>query len=80
MSRRLIEQIEQLKMRKGPAVGMATLCAAVGKSERTLQRWFKYGVPTAHDAYRLALACECTDREAQALARECFPLAKRRTA
>lgn len=72
MSKKLLEQIRLLEMERGME-GRAALCAAVGKSERTLLRWLKVGVPTAHDAYRLALACRCTPEEARALASECFP-------
>lgn len=51
-------------------VGKAQLCDAVGKSELTLDRWRKNGVPDAHDAFKLALACGCEEQEALRLARE----------
>lgn len=51
-------------------VGKAQLCEAVGKSERTLDRWMESGIPNAHDAFKLALACGCEEQEALRLARE----------
>lgn len=50
--------------------GKARLCEAVGKSENTLNRWLKDGVPDAHDAFKLALACGIEEKEALRIARE----------
>jgi hypothetical protein len=72
MSSRLRKIIETLTVEKGPAAKVE-LCQAVDRSERTLDRWLKDGVPTAHDAYRLALACGRTKEEALAIAAEECP-------
>lgn len=50
--------------------GKAQLCKAVKKSEITFDRWMKNGIPDAHDAFKLALACGCEEQEALRLARE----------
>lgn len=72
MSSRLRKKIETLMVKKGPA-GKVELCQAIDRSERTLDRWLKDGVPTAHEAYRLAVACGCTDEEALQIASEECP-------
>lgn len=51
-------------------VGMARLCDAVDKSEKTLGRWIKDGIPDPHDAFKLALACGCEEKKALRMARE----------
>ncbi len=51
-------------------VGKAQLCDAVGKSEKTLDRWMESRIPDAHDAFKLALACGCEENKALRLARE----------
>lgn len=50
--------------------GKAQLCIAVRKSENTLNRWLRTGVPNPQDAYKLALACGYNEKEALRLARE----------
>jgi len=50
--------------------GKAQLCVAVGKSENTFNRWLKEGIPTAYDAFKIALACGLEEPEALRLARE----------
>lgn len=50
--------------------GRERVCKAVGKTRRTLDRWQKDGIPDPHDAYKLALACGCSEKEALRLARE----------
>jgi hypothetical protein len=63
-----MKRIDQMMTEKGAPVVMAALTKAVNKSDRTVRRWFKKGVPTSHDAYLLALACGCSEQEALALA------------
>ena len=41
-----------------------------GKSERTLLRWMKQGVPSPEQAFKLARACGCSEKEALALAEQ----------
>lgn len=76
MSRSLAQQIDDFLVKNGPA-GKAELCRSVAKSERTLDRWIKEGVPTSHDAYKLAKAIKCTDEEALKLAKQCTSEASR---
>lgn len=79
MSSRLRKTIETLLVKKGPAAKVG-LCEAIERSEQTLNRWLRDGVPTAHEAYKLALACGCTDEEALALAAEECPSEEAREA
>lgn len=53
--------------------GKALLAIAVGVDQSTLSRWLKNGVPTAHAALYLALACGCGPDEALQLAKEECP-------
>lgn len=50
--------------------GRKHVCKVVGKSRRTLDRWLKDGIPDRHDAFKLALACGCEEKEALRLARD----------
>ncbi len=72
MDSRLGNIVQQFLVREG-AGGKAQLCLAVKKSEQTLVRWIKSGVPTQHDAYRIALACGCSDEEALSISQEECP-------
>jgi hypothetical protein len=69
MSKRIRDIVEQHITKHG-RVGKAQLCDAVEKSEKTLDRWMSQGIPKAHDAYKLALACGCSEKDALRLARE----------
>ena len=69
MSKRIKDIVEQYITKHGRA-GKARLCGAVEKSENTLNRWMKDGIPTAHDAFNLALACGVEEHEALRIARE----------
>jgi hypothetical protein len=79
MSRSLLKWVDEFLRREGPG-SKGVLCRAIGRSERTLDRWLKNGVPTAHDVYKLAVTCGCSDEEALEISRECFPEAARETA
>lgn len=61
--------VEKHLVKTGP-VGRAQVCVDIGKSDRTLGRWLEQGIPTAHHAYKLALACGCSEKEALRMARE----------
>lgn len=67
MSERLRELAKQHIVKNG-RVGKAQLCDAVGKSERTLDRWLENGVPNDHYAFKLAKALGCSDSEALRMA------------
>jgi transcriptional regulator with XRE-family HTH domain len=69
MTQRIRTLLEQHLAKHGRA-GKAQLCQVVEKSENTLNRWLRDGIPSAHDAYKLALACGCSEKEALRLARE----------
>lgn len=56
------------------------LAAAIGKSEATLGRWIKNGVPTGKHAKALALACGCSAEDADRLAAAECPMKRARTA
>lgn len=71
MSRSLRNVVEEFITKNGN--GRALLCVAIGKSEATLGRWLKAGIPTAHDAYTLAKACGKSEEDALAFAREECP-------
>lgn len=79
MSQRLTYTIRQYLTRKGNA-GMATLCVEMDRTSQTILRWLRVGFPSAHDAYKLAVAAGCTEEEALDLANECFPQEAKRTA
>jgi len=67
---RLLQRIHE-RIEAGGPVERARLCGAIGRSERTLLRWLKDGIPTTHDAVTLAKAVGVeSDEEALALARE----------
>lgn len=75
---KLTNKIETFLTTRGPE-GIADLCRATGRSERTLRRWLKEGLPTsAHIVYRLAVAVGFTEAEAIKLGHEC--IAKKRSA
>ena len=78
MNERLRQKIDRVLIEQG-AEGKARLSKAVKRSERTFERWLRQGIPTQHDAYKLALACGCTRNQALALACE-EPEAVRETA
>lgn len=69
MTKSIRASVQQYIIKHG-RVGKAQLCEAVNKSERTLDRWLNNGFPSAHDAFKLALACGLKEREALRLARE----------
>jgi hypothetical protein len=69
MSQRLKEVITEYSLRKGKN-WKAELATTLGKSERTILRWTTDGVPSAHEARDLALACGCREKEALEIARE----------
>lgn len=70
MGKRIRELVEQYALKKG-RTGRAKLCDAVNRSERTVfDLWMKKGIPSAELALKLALACECGEKEALRLARE----------
>lgn len=56
------------------------LAATIGKSDATLSRWLRKGVPTGPQAYNLALACGCSPQEATRLAADECPYNEVRTA
>ena len=70
MSKGLLDVISQFLLENGQ-VGKSNLCAAVGRSERTLERWIHDGIPDPHYGYLLARQCGCSKEEALALAKEC---------
>lgn len=72
MSERLQQVLKDFIIKNG-SKGKAELCAAVSKSPVTVDRWLRDGLPTAHDAYLVALACGCTQEEALDLAKDSFP-------
>lgn len=72
MSKRLQKVLTDYLIKTGNR-GKAQLCKAVKKSPVTVDRWLRDGLPTAHDAYLVALACGCTQGEALALAKDSFP-------
>lgn len=61
----------------GRGEGLLLLANRVGRDFRTVQRWLKRGAPSAHHAYKLAVAAGCTEAEALAIAEECFPKGQR---
>lgn len=53
------------------------LALAVDRDAQTIYRWLQNEkVPSAHEAYQLALTCGLSEEEALELAKECFPVAK----
>lgn len=72
MSGRLVELMQQMILKEGQ-VGKAKLSQAAARGERMIDRYIKgESAPSADVAYRLALACGCTDEEALKLAKlEC---------
>lgn len=79
MSSRLRNLIQTQLVKKGPALKVE-LCQAIDRSEQTLNRWLKDGVPNAHEAYKLALACGCSEEEALKIAKEECPSEEAREA
>ena len=79
MSKRLQDLISNALIERGPAAKVE-MCAAIERSEQTLNRWMREGIPSAHEAYRLALACGCTKEEALKLAKEECPSEEAREA
>jgi hypothetical protein len=79
MSKRLRDALNQVMDVEG-AMGKARLCAAVRKSLYTLDRWLRDGVPTAKDAYDLAVAAGLSTEEARAIAEETRTSRARETA
>jgi hypothetical protein len=76
MSRRLAELMNEKILREG-ARGKARLSLAAGKSEKMIDRYRKHqSKPPTDVARQLALACGCTEREADELALECSLVAK----
>lgn len=65
-----LQALAEEYLEKHGRAGKAQLCIAIEKSENTLNRWLRDGVPTAQDAYKLALACGLKENEALRLARE----------
>lgn len=68
MSRRLIEVMKEFLVKEGQ-IGKAKLALAVGRGDRMVDRYLKgQSIPSRNQAYRLALACGCNERDALALA------------
>lgn len=80
MSQRLIEMLNTVVLREGPR-GKARLSLAAGRGEKMIDRYRRgESIPPADIVRSLALACGCGEQEALALARECLPEARKRTA
>ena len=69
MTMSIRDAVEQHIIKHGRA-GKTQLCKAVNRHEKALDRWMKQGFPTAHIAFKLALACGIEEHEALRLARE----------
>lgn len=78
MSRSLREVVEEYLTKNDN--GRAQLCVAIGRTEATLSRWLKNGVPTTNHAFKLAVACGVEEQEALRIAREEAPVAAREPA
>jgi hypothetical protein len=70
MGRRLKEVIERYLVKNG-SEGKTQLSLTLHKAPRTIDRWLKDGITSAHNAYKLALACGCSEEEALELSKEC---------
>lgn len=68
-SERLKEQVDKYVTKHS----RTHLSAAIGVSESQLSRWLKNGVPNRNKAFRLALACGCSEEEAHEIAKEECP-------
>lgn len=61
--------------------GVTKLAVAVNKHQTTVQRWINANrIPSAHDRYRVALACGCSEEEALEIAKECSSVRRRKSA
>jgi hypothetical protein len=76
MSYRVLDVLNRYLTINGPR-GRARVEKMMGIHRTTLFRWRRDGIPKEHEAYRLALACGCTEDEALALACEQPQEAKR---
>lgn len=68
---RLIQLMNDMVVREG-SQGRMRMALAIDRGERMVRRYLNgESIPSQKTAYRLALACGCTDEEALAVAREC---------
>lgn len=70
MSKELRDAVNQLLIVKG-VEAYSVIGRAIKRSPKTVRRWMKEGVPSPHYAYKLALACGCSEEDARAIAAEC---------
>lgn len=68
MTMGVLEVLETYLIEHGEP-GKRHVCKAIKKSQRTLDRWRKNGIPDPHDAFTVALACGRNRAEALELAK-----------
>lgn len=71
MSSRLKDVVKAYLSEKGETA-KAQLAVSLKRHQATIERWIRDGVPSAEDAYSLALACGCSEEDALELAKECI--------
>lgn len=80
MSNRLKDLIDTYLVKHGNN-GFVLLGQVLDRDAKTIRRWKDGGaVPNAHLAYKLALACGCTEEDALSVAKEAFSGVTEKTA
>lgn len=69
MSKEVRELMKRHLEKRGKNQGIADLMAATGKGQRTIERWIEgANNPDIANTRAIALACDCSKEEADALA------------
>ena len=79
MSMRLQNVLSRHLLKTGEE-GLAELSRTFDRSSKTIERWAREGVSNPRKAYKLALACGCTEEDALRMAEECTQERARETA
>ena len=78
MSDRLVEMINSVILKEGKK-GKLRLAMTIDRGEQMIDRYIaKEASPSQNNAYKLALACGCSEREALKIADECPPRGQRK--